>query len=1319
MGKTRLLSGLGRHGKDVNYVRAASFIRHPKKYDTTGNPLVIDALDEVASLLPGDPLHIVLTALAELNFPDFIVSCRSADWRHISGKADIAEDYRRLPTVWRIEPISEAESRDYLIRAGVDSDVADSLIERLGLHNLSELLGNPLTLQMLASIVDASIDYLPETRAELFERAIDVLWREENDAHENSRLARMSKAEALNGAGAICASLLLTGTSAVVRSQGSLSNGTILLADVARLPNAIAADTIVDSRLFQLPNVDGEIFPIHRTVAEYLGADWIAGQVALPDGHRIASRLMSLIAVESMIPSSLRGLHAWLARSSAFTDQVVRNDPYGLLRYGDSSTLSAEQSVNLLDALERLEGENPYFRSGDWDSLATAGLQQSAALIDRIRSILRHGKAGFQLRFLILEIVRGTPLVKTLESELIQISMDEKRTYAEREMACLTLFSDNSIDTDWLPVIDEFRERGTESSTRLGIRLIEKIGARNFAPEFVGACVLAATGFGAVRRRRGAQYSSGTLWKLRDSLSDEMIPVILDTISEGLERHAAEERGAESNWENWFEISSFSRTLIKQAVMDLDPPPEKIWRWLMSFVANDYDDRADRANLVEYFRTNDQLRRSIQKFALYLDELDRRGSLFTYWLGRVSPGLLPTREDVECLIADFQKGGGNTSRDKDALRTIISMAYGYDGIVEKIRPWAVECAGDDAELLRLLDPEPSDQEKKWREQERRSDERRNVQERKKLDRWEQNRIEFEAHQAEIEAGELRWVSSLAKAYLGLFSDTLSDQPPIERIIDWVGPDIAKSAVVGFEAVLSRPEIPTALQVSQSYAEGKYWHFIHPIVAGLAEMAKRPQGLGGVDPDCIRVGWFGCMGELLDQRSGVEWLGDTLRDWLARDEVVLERSLREWFEPHLEANKEHISGLYSLVRDNVYEHLAWKLAAEWIPRFPNLTSPNISELVHALVHCPVHDRADAWNCLRCIVLDRLTRVSLTGGDDNIWAAVIFLVTFDEAVEHLSSDVLLHSDMLWEIRSIIGYDRSGQQGSTLLGARQLHWLIKMFRANWPNAHRPTGVTSGDRNAWDASQFILWAIASLAKGVDETSVGLLDDLISEDDEYQPYIRSAVFDQRRAITEQKFQSASLDDILRALEDRPPQNSAELQAVILSELESLQKRLKGNSTNTISRFYTDEGKPRTENDCRDLLIDLLRPPFGIEPIPEEQMPRGKRVDIGLRLGNLRVPLEAKGQWNGKIWRASETQLDALYTIDHQADGRGIYLVFWFGRHAPPGRRLKHPPSPLVAPEKPLEMKAMLEGLVPPGRRDSVAIFVLDLEAVASANDND
>ena len=110
-------------------------------------------------------------------------------------------------------------------------------------------------------------------------------------------------------------------------------------------------------------------------------------------------------------------------------------------------------------------------------------------------------------------------------------------------------------------------------------------------------------------------------------------------------------------------------------------------------------------------------------------------------------------------------------------------------------------------------------------------------------------------------------------------------------------------------------------------------------------------------------------------------------------------------------------------------------------------------------------------------------------------------------------------------------------------------------------------------------------------------------------------------------------------------------------------------------------------------------------------MPDQKRADIALTRNAIKLPVEIKGQWERNVWNAVNDQLDAKYTVDWQADGRGVYIVLWFGDI--PGRNLPKHPDGLPRPETPGELERMLKDRLPEARRSSIDIFLIDLSRPA------
>lgn len=174
------------------------------------------------------------------------------------------------------------------------------------------------------------------------------------------------------------------------------------------------------------------------------------------------------------------------------------------------------------------------------------------------------------------------------------------------------------------------------------------------------------------------------------------------------------------------------------------------------------------------------------------------------------------------------------------------------------------------------------------------------------------------------------------------------------------------------------------------------------------------------------------------------------------------------------------------------------------------------------------------------------------------------------------------------------------------------------------------------------------------------------------------------------------------------PQSIDDLKSVVLDALSDAQVYLRTGDTMAWRAFW-NAGKPLDENTCRDRLLDVLRwnLPKAIAALPETRMPDEKRADMAVIFQALGLPIEAKGQWHTEVWNAPSDQLILLYSKDYRAEGRGIYLVFWFGPVS--GKNLPKPPGELVVPKTPQELQAMLGEQLMLDQRERIAVVVIDV----------
>ena len=466
LGKTVLTESLGAQ-PNMTYCPAGKFVRaaNPHGLIGAGERIVVDGLDEIASARPGAGVDEVLRQLSAMGNPPFILSCREADWRGASDRTQIRQDYRAEPVLLHLQPFNFQDAQAFLLNAfpGVDpAPVLDHLLSR-GLDGLYE---NPLTLRLLGEVAQEQ-GPLPDSRAELLERSCHVMLSEENPLHQVAPHAHVRPEDLLLAAGAICAVQLLCDRIGVFAGPPAHApEGWVNVGEVVALPFGGAARDALRTRLFR---AEGEhrFTHVHRVVAEYLGAAWLARCVGEGRSER---RMFSLFRPGDGVPTSLRGLHAWIGHfNGVLAYRCIAADPYAVLRYGDAETMGLEQARALLAALKELSQVDPYFASEEWGRHRASGLMRPE-LRDDIHAIVTAPDRNLHLSVLVLNAMVGTDLARQLVPVLDSIMFDPEQVLEERSCAAEALRASGSIDAaDAAPTPAARLGRREVSSARMRI----------------------------------------------------------------------------------------------------------------------------------------------------------------------------------------------------------------------------------------------------------------------------------------------------------------------------------------------------------------------------------------------------------------------------------------------------------------------------------------------------------------------------------------------------------------------------------------------------------------------------------------------------------------------------------------------------------------------------------------------------------------------------------------------------------------------------------------------------------------------------------
>ncbi len=1297
MGKSELIREIGRR-LDSRPIEAVRFMhsKDPSRLVVPGKPLLIDALDEAVARREGDAIDLILAQLEEAGSPDFILTCRAREWQERSV-TNLRHIYDSPPTVLTLEALSRGDANLFLIQRHVTVD-AEHVISHLEAHNVADLYGNPLTLGLMGQVAEHDAK-LPATRAALFEQVCALTWPEHDSNRYDLGLGKIAADQALSAAGAVMAGALLAGSEAVsLAGSAPLQDNDVLLADLELLPSAGTARAIIESKLFQSTSV-GRAKPIHRVIAEYLGARWLAKEAKTT---RIQRRLLAQFHGAGVVPASLRGLHAWLAfHSVAMSHKVIGADPIGVLRYGETSNLSSDQADCMLNALSALAEIDPYFGAQDWDSYTAKGLM-IPYLFTKIEAVISSPKSNAHLRSVLIAGCKQTLLAHDLADALEVVCLSTERFYRERQDAASALMPHRDR-TWWQEAIAKLCAQGTEDSTRLARQLIQEINcdvsdeilvATLLAEMGITICSLPPTGIQRIHMYRSYK-------KIVSLLPTTRLTNIISLLAEHLSL---------VNRSDWQVFNDFTEVVASLMVRALDEEvvaltdAGTLWRWLGVFKRSQSFRHTEQETLEKRLVAHTTLRRAVQEYALYVAR--PRADI---WMTQIDleehlVGLSASSGDITWFLLRLSKFSNKDDALREDWKDLLRLAVRFDGFEQKIREASLLFqAGDlqlEAYVQKLLHPlSPGQKRKKERLKE--------LQERKKRIAYEETRRHYSLKRNKLREGGFSETFNPALIYLGLgvYHESLHS----ERLISWFGQDLMNDAMTGFEAALYRRDTPSPAEIAQSFAESIRLNYCFVVMAGLIARQRSGLGLTSLSKEIQTAGLLMC----LDNTSMCADLDelDALRVALELIVIPTDKDradfARLWIEPSLRKRCTHAPGLYLLARNEDWQQTGIVLASEWLIKFPD--APH--EVEEHLIDCL--NFSGAFEPLRVIAA---ARHMITYRDLNhlfTWLAIDILVRFDEVRTDVLSIGTQYPEFIWRLRDLFMLD--GHDVKNRVSLEQAKWIVSEFRAAWPKSHLH-GNGAGNTNSYNATDFLMAMIRRISNDTSVEGVEAMHTLIAgPTDTYSEEIRHIAAQQRQKLAEENFIPIKPRDLGSLLTEGPPSNIDDLKSLVLEELLVAQKILTGDDLDQVRDFWTESGVPHNENRCRDRLAALISPAlqqYGIQRITEADMPNTKRADLAFTYGELQLPMEVKGQWHPEVWQAATDQLDLKYLIDWRSEQRGIYCVFWFGDlPSVSGRRLQVQQHAGNAPTSSGEMRKILIQHIPEARRAMIDVVVLDLTA--------
>ncbi|KAF0206287.1 MAG: hypothetical protein FD173_290 [Gallionellaceae bacterium] len=1285
-GKSRLFKDEAAKTENGYYLTARDFIDYERE-EWRRKVLFIDGLDEVRAGRndPHTPLGAIRGKLDKLGCPRFRLSCRAADW-HGNSDAEALKSCAPNGAIAELylEPLSHEQVTEILIH---DSRVPDAqgFLDNAGKFNLEGLLYNPQTLDMMIAAVEG--DTWPTSKLEVYESACKKLAVDSRVHRQPYPIPQM-----LDAAGWLFAVQLLANAPAI-RAGNAQAQGEIGLSDLEATCGEVS-QAALGTRLFTSLGND-EYAYIHRSVAEYLGARYIAEKIK--QGLPINRMLALTTGFDGGVVAALRGLMAWLAAlNMQARDRMIEIDPLGMVLYGDVQLLLTVDKVHLLDALQ-LEAAKPNGLGLGWRDARSFSTLTTRDMVSYLRGLLQQPSRESPHENILICVFDGlyqSPALPELKTVLMAIVRDQTHWEAVRRMALEVYIQQHSDDTQSLLLLaDDIRLNKVEDTgNTLSGLLLE---------ELFPAVIAAGNIFQYLKPNYDDRTYYDVFWDDRfiERVTDQDVPILLDELSR---------RGADflrlSSIHDLFGMAG--QLLIRGLqLFGSEIPVARLFDWLSVGM-----DQYHHSSLTEEHQQQIKVwvETNPNRYLSILGEGVRHipdGNNFGYEVSKVIDRLYGAKEPEnlgQWWLTQAQATSAIYAKKQYFCQAFFTLSRerGCEGLsLEYFEQYALDHS-EFAEVYQgliacVIDEqhiEHQQQKAKWAKE--REDNLKS-----RIDYFQQHKASIadgSAHPQVLHDLAVMWGDQSGKTGEDRLSKFLNNDD-----------ELISAAKSGLLKILNRPDLPMIKDIFSLAVEQRQ-HFIRsPFLICMEKLYQENSAMLSTLSDELAemalAFWY-------TYGAGNEpaWVKPLC---LSRP-ILTAKVLTEYVRTMLLGKVQHITGLYQLVHDSDYRDIARLVAMPLLESYPiRSTQQQISTLEYLLKAAIAYvDKASLL-----ALIERKLALKLDVAQSVYWLATGLLVVPEKYESIVRKQV---GGKVVRINHLSSFMYSGRNRDKDydLPVTSMGLLIELLGPRCaPDRIWGVHVVRQAENERDCVQALLNKLGSMP---DEDAGRVLSGLLTlpELSAWHEAIRSVQQTQQVSRREATFRHPGVDQVIQTLDNDKPANVADLAALASDFLGELAEETHASNTDCYKRFWNVDGynkplTPRPENSCRDYLVERLKPllvPFDVDVQPETREAESKRADIRLSFrGNgeaFHLPIEIKLDHSPDLWRAIHEQLIPLYTIAPETGGRGLLMVIWFNDSS---KRSSAPPSG-TKPKTAEELAARLQELLTQEERKLIGVFVLD-----------
>jgi hypothetical protein len=1262
--------------------------------------LFLDGLDEVrASGTNETILYQVRNKLRKLSLPHFRIACRAADWYGQSDKEEVigASPDGQLK-VYALEPLNQADIKQ-ILKINFGKTDAEDFIAQAESHGVGALLSNPQTLELTVKALQGK--NWPTSRDETYRLACEALVQEENRKHRNkARFQASPKDELLDAAGHIFAALLLSDKSGIALDQSAQSERFPTL-DKLQLNAPDLASNALDTKLFvPATSNDEQLEPTHRSVAEYLAARWLGSQID-KQGLPFQRVINLMLGFDGKAVAGLRGLYGWLALTSRKARQwLIKNDPITVALYSDPRPMDLVNKQQLLQEIYFQTYENP---SALWDLSGAENLASlfQADLRDEYLAVLHDPKRDDSTQtyvIFILKILKNSASEANLTSEFKNTASDASRWEHVRRYALETWLESGIAPNEAI----DFLEQISQGKISDPDEELTGILLKQFFPEVLTTSD-ALHYLHSPKSKFLGMYQRFWAYEFPNTVPEDDLPFVLD--------HLAQRKDLQSlNWIE-FHISRTLAALVTRGVqVHGDKVPDgKLFTWLRIGT----DEYGERRHEPEFHKTITQwLIKRPERYKGLLEVCFARNedspaplnSLFND--SQVLRGI-PAPADIGLWHFQQIDSTKNEILAKEHLAEAVRALWsGQEGLtIDTLIGWA----GNDPVRKSWLEPHLAWEIPEWRKAQNHSTQDR-IREQANLKRKLSTKLAAKISEIRTGTAPAALMGELAGVWLNRYTNTRGETP-LDRFKSYCDNyvDVFNAAKTGMPACIKRSDLPSIKEIIDLHLKQEAHWIRSACLLGMELLwDETPTSIDSLDDSTLeRMTCF----RLTDGTENTpEWFVHLVKN----KPKLVSKILIDYASASFKAQKDHVDGIYALSREAAYAELARLSVPTLLRSFPTRNkSTQLNQLSSLLRTALKYEMPE----LASIVAKKTTLKSLDPSQRVYFLLTGTLIDAEQYEQALWNFVGQSWQRIQHISDFLGNRLNDLHVDLSLSAHTFGKLIEIqtpfAEVDWPLGG---GAVSQAMNLGDHVRGLIAKLT--AQGTIESleEINRLLELPSLE-KIRRHLLSSKHEVIQKLRENSFNHFNLLDVANILSNSAPTGPADLQAIVLNCLDQIAEEIKTSNGDLYRKFWTEgpNNKHKTENSCRDALLEMLRTHLtarGIDCQPEFDYANDKRADIRVAYRNqFVIPIELKGEWHTELWTAIQSQLIPQYTRQKETDGFGIYLVLWVGGTEQPVAR-----DGGKKPSKSNELESRLQRNLPTDVQDRIAVRVIDITGVQLYN---